>query len=191
MWFKLSQLILRNRVIIISIIAGLTIFLGYTAFTSLETDNKYGNTLPKNSPAQDDYLKFKKMFGQNESTLVIAVETDQLYIEENFLIWKEISDSIRTLPGVRSVFSEADLFIIKNNKKEKKFETEAVFSDPTFQKKTIGEVRDDIRNVPLYDGLLYNDSTNVSLMLINFEEEFLSDMNKSKVVFDAEDIALE
>src|SRR5690554_3895303 len=103
MWFKVAQLILRNRITIISIIGALTIMFGYFAFTSLETDNKYGNTLPKNSPAQDDYLRFKEMFGQNESTLVIAVKTDQLYTEENFLIWKQVGDSIRSLPGIRSV----------------------------------------------------------------------------------------
>ena len=109
MWFKLSQLILRNRIVIISVIGALTIMFGYFAFTSLETDNKYGNTLPKNSPAQDDYLRFKEMFGENESTLVIAVKSDQLYTEANFLKWKSIGDSIRVLPGVRSVFSETGM----------------------------------------------------------------------------------
>lgn len=190
MWFKVAQLILRNRILILSIIGALTIMFGYYAFTSLEMDNKYGNTLPKNSPAQDNYLQFKEMFGQNESTLVVAVKTDRLYTEENFLIWKKISDSIRGLPGIRTVFSETDLFVIKNNKKEKKFETEAIFSDQNFEEKSVEEIKAEIRNNPMYDGLLYNDSTKVSLMLINFEEEYLDDVSKSDVVFDAENIAL-
>lgn len=190
MWFKVAQLILRNRITILSIIGALTIMFGYFAITSLEMDNKYGNTLPKNSPAQDNYLHFKEMFGQNESTLVVAVKTDRLYTEENFLIWKKISDSIRGLPGIRTVFSETDLFVIKNNKKEKKFETEAIFSDQNFEEKSVEEIKAEIRNNPMYDGLLYNDSTKVSLMLINFEEEYLDDVSKSDVVFDAENIAL-
>lgn len=190
MWFKLSQFILRNRIVIIVIIGLLTVMFGYFAFTRLETDNKYGNTLPKNSPAQDDYLRFKEKFGENEGTLVLAIQTDNLYTEENFLKWKQLGDSINQLDGVKSVFSEADLFTIKNNTKEKKFETEAIFTDPTFQEKSIDEIRNEVRNVPLYDGLLYNDSTKVSLMLISFDEAFLSDMNKSDVVLKAEEIAL-
>jgi len=190
MWFKLSQLILRNRIIILSIITLLTFFFGYVAFTSLEMDNKYGNMLPKKSPAQSDYLKLKEMFGEDGGALVMAVKTDKLYTEDNFLLWKQLGDSISKLDGVKAVLSEADLFTIKNNTVEGKFEAEPVFLDPTFKDKSIEQIRREIREIPLYDGLLYNDSTNVSLMMITIDEAFLSDQNKSGVVLEAEAIAL-
>lgn len=190
MWFKLSQIILRNRIVILSIITLLTVFFGYFALTSLEMDNKYGNMLPKKSPAQDDYLQLKEMFGEDGGALIMAVKTDQLYTEENFILWKKIGDSIAKLDGINSVLSEADLFTIKNNTTEGKFEAEPVFLDPTFETKSIEEVREEIRQIPLYDGLLYNDSTNVSLMMISIDEAYLSDQNKSGVVLEAENIAL-
>jgi predicted RND superfamily exporter protein len=190
MWFKLSQLILRNRIVIISIITGLTIFFGYFAFTSLEMDNKYGNMLPKNSPAQDDYMQLKEMFGEDGGALVLAIKTDKLYTEENFLMWKQLGDSIAKLDGVNAVLSEADLFTIKNNTAEGKFEADPVFIDETFKDKSIKEIRQEIRRIPLYDGVLYNDSSNVSLMMITIDESFLSDQNKADVVLDAEAIAL-
>lgn len=190
MWFKLSQLILRNRIVIISIIAGLTVFFGYFAFTGLEMDNKYGNMLPKKSPAQDDYLQLKEMFGEDGGALVLAIKTDKLYTEENFVLWKHLGDSIAKLPGINSVLSEADLFTIKNNTEEGKFEAAPIFIDETFQDKSIEEIREEIRKIPLYNGVLYNDSTNVSLMMISIDESYLSDQNKSDVVLDAEAIAL-
>lgn len=190
MWFKLSLLILRNRVLIISLIAILTSYFGFIAFTSLETDNKYGNTLPRESPAQADYQKFKDMFGEEGGTLVIAVQPEDLYTENNFLIWKKLSDSISKIPGVESVISEAGLFTIHNNKELKKFEVETIFKDDTYQEKSIDEIKEQIRRVPLYNGLLYNDSTNVSLMMVNIDEEYLSDQVKREVVMDIEAIAL-
>jgi len=190
MWFKLSQLILRNRIVIISIIASLTIFFGYFAFTSLEMDNKYGNMLPKKSPAQNDYMHLKEMFGEDGGALVLAIKTDNLYTEENFLMWKQLGDSIAKLDGVNSVLSEADLFTIKNNTEEGKFEVEPIFFDETFEEKSIDEIRREIRQVPLYNGVLYNDSSHVSLMMITIDEAYLSDQNKSDVVLHAEDIAL-
>src|SRR5690554_7402086 len=75
-------------------------------------------------PPISTLFPYTTLFRSNESTLVVAVKTDRLYTEENFLIWKKISDSIRGLPGIRTVFSETDLFVIKNNKKEKKFRSE-------------------------------------------------------------------
>ena len=83
MWKVLASLILRNRLFVLTIIALLTVFFGYYAVTSLKVDNRYGNTLPKDSPAQADYLKFKTQFGEDGSTLVIAVKADSLYTEKN------------------------------------------------------------------------------------------------------------
>ena len=61
--------------------------------------------LPKKSPAQDGYLQFKKMFGEDGGSLVLAIQTDKLYTEDNFLLWKDIGDSILKLDGVKSVLS--------------------------------------------------------------------------------------
>ncbi|MEX1192466.1 MAG: MMPL family transporter [Brumimicrobium sp.] len=190
MWFKLSQIILRNRVLILSLITVVTVFFGYFAFSNLKLDNKYGNMLPKKSPAQDGYLHFKSMFGEDGGALVLAVQSDNLYTEENFLKWKELGDSILKLDGVNSVLSEADLFTLTNNVEKGKFEAEPVFIDETFEEKSIKEIRKEIRKIPLYNGILYNDTTNVSLMLISIDESFLSDQKKSGVVIDAENIAL-
>lgn len=191
MWFKLSQIILRNRIAIVSVLVVLTVVFAYFALTSLETDNKYGNTLPKESPAQEDYRVLQELFGEEGGTLVIAIKTDSLYTESNFLKWKQLGDSIAKLPGVKTVFSEADLFSIHNNQMEKRFEIEPIFSDETFAEKSIQEIRDEVRKFPLYDGLLYNDTTHVSLMMVNISEEYLSDQKKQKVVFDIEEIAEE
>lgn len=190
MWFKLSQIILRNRFLILSIILLITIFFGYFAATSLKLDNKYGNMLPKKSPAQSAYLKFKEMFGEDGGTLVIAIQTDNLYTEENFKRWKRLGGDILALDGVNSVLSEADLFLIENNTEEEKFETTPVFQDTTFKEKSIEQIREDLRKVPLYDNLLYNDSAKVSLMMIGINETYLSDQKKSQVVLDIEDLAL-
>ncbi len=190
MWFKLSQIILRNRILILSLLFVITVFFGYFAATSLKLDNKYGNMLPKKSPAQSAYLEFKEMFGEDGGTLVIAIQTDNLYTEENFLRWKALGDSLSKIDGVVSVVSEADLFTIVNNKELEKFETVPVFTDPTFSAKSVIDIRNEIRQIPLYNQLLYNDSTNVSLMMVGIDESFLSDQKKSGVVLDIEEVAL-
>lgn len=189
MWKVLASLILRNRLFILTIIAILTGFFGYYAFTSLKVDNRYGNTLPKDSPVQAAYEKFKKRFGQDGSTLVIAVQSDSLFTEKNFKKWKELSDSILKFDGVESVISEATLYTISNNIKENRFVPSKIFSDLTFHEKTIDSIRREIRRNPIYNNLLYNDSTNVSLILIGMNENALADKKKSKVVIDIEALA--
>lgn len=189
MWQKIGNVILRNRLFILAIIAILTVFFGYFAVTGLKIDNKYGNTLPKNSPTQIEYQQFKKQFGEDGSSLVIGIDNKNLYTKENFKKWKELGDSILKIDGVNSVISEATLFTIHNVKSETRFEAKRIFSDTTFTEKSIDSVRNEIKNNPLYNGLLYNDSANVSLMMISLDERFLSDQKKSDFVLRIEKLA--
>lgn len=189
MWQKIANLILRNRLFIIGIITLMTVFFGYHAITGLKIDNKYGNMLPKSSPAQSSYLKFKEMFGEDGSALVLCISNDSLYTERNFLKWKELGDSILQYPGVESIVSEATLFTIHNNKQENRFEARRIFSGGSYSDKSIDEVYQEIRNNPVYSNVLYNDTAHVSLMMIGIDEKFLSDQKKANVVIDIENVA--
>ncbi len=189
MWRKIANLILRNRWFIVIILTILTGFFGYFAVTGLKIENKYGNMLPKDSDAQSTYLKFKAMFGEDGSSLVIAIKTDSLYSEKTFKKWKELGDSILQLDGVENVISEATLFTIHNNKNQAKFEAKPVFYDKTYREKSIDSIQKEIKNNPLYNNILYNDSSNVSLMMIGINEDFLSNQKKSGVVLEIEKLA--
>lgn len=186
MWNSLASIILRNRLFIIAIVIILTIFFGYFAVTSLKVDNKYGNTLPKDSQPQADYLKFKEQFGEDGSTLAVAIHSDSLYTEKNFVKWQDLAFKILEISGVESVISEATLYKICNNKKEQRFEIQKIFSDSTFHEKSIDSIRKEVKQNPLYNGLLYNEKTKVSLLLIGMNEKYLADKKKSKVVFEIE-----
>jgi predicted RND superfamily exporter protein len=190
MWNRIANIILRNRFIILGIIALLTVLFGYYTITGLKIDNKYGNMLPKDTETQQTYIKFKENFGEDGSALVIAIQDDSLYTKEKFVKWKELGDSILQMRGVTSVISEAKLFTLKNDTVNETFLPKPVFSDVTFKDKSIQAIKKEIRNNPLYKDMLYNDSSNVSLMLVNINEKYLMDKDSQKVVIELEDLAL-
>lgn len=189
MWQVISNIILRYKFIIIGIITLLTVFMGYKAVTGLKLDNRYGVILPKESPAKQDYVQFIEQFGQDGGALVIAIQTDSLYTEDKLLKWKHLGDTILTIDGVDGVISEATLFSVENNIEKQSFEIKKIFSDTRFQERSIEDIKADIKRVPFYNGILYNDSTNVSLMMINVRDEFLSDQKKSKFILEIEELA--
>lgn len=189
MWNRIANIILRNRFIILAIMALLTVLLGYYALTGLKIDNKYGNMLPKDSPTQITYLKFKKMFGEDGSALIIAIQDKDLYTKEKFLLWKNLGDSILQIDGVTSVISEAKLFNLINDTANSQFTIKPIFSDVSFKEKSIEQIKNEIRRNPIYNGVLYNDSTNVSLMMVTLDESFLVDKEKQKVVIEIENLA--
>ena len=189
MWNKLANIILRNRFLILGVHALLTVLFGYYTITGLKIDNKYGNMLPEDTETQQIYLKFKEMFGEDGSALVIGIQNDSLFTEEKFKKWKELGDSILQMGGVNSVVSEAKIFTLRNDKNNEQFIAKPVFSDITFKEKSIDSIRKEVRNNPLYKNMLYNDSNNVSLMMVSIDEKYLQDRTKQKVVMHIEDLA--
>jgi predicted RND superfamily exporter protein len=190
MWNKIANIILKNRFLILGIITLVTVYYGYHAATGLKMENKYGIVLPKDSPTTKNYNDFKDKFGEDGGTFVLAIQNDSLYTKDKFLKWKELGDSILQFNGVLSVVSEATLFTIHNNKEENKFEVRRIFSDINYQEKSIETIEKEIKNNPLYNNMLYNDSSNASLMMIKIDERFLSDRVKSKVVLEIQKLAL-
>jgi predicted RND superfamily exporter protein len=191
MWNSIANFILKFRFLVLGLITLITVYLGYYAVTGIKMENKYGILLPKDSPTTKNYLDFKSHFGEDGGTFVIALKTDSLYTKENFLKWKKLGDTILQLKGVESVISEATLVKIRNNKKDSRFVPEKIFSDLNldYNEKSLDIIKEEIKQNPLYKNVLYNDSTKVSLMMINIEESFLSDIKKSKVVFEIQKLA--
>lgn len=190
MWNRIANIILRNRFIILAVHALLTVLFGYYTLTGLKIDNKYGNMLPKDTEAQSDYLHFKEMFGEDGSSLVIAIQDDSLYTERKFKLWKKLGDSINQLSkDVESVISEARLFNINNNTTAHRFDARPIFSDTTFKEKSIEEVKREARRYPLYKDLLYNPKTGVSLMMVKIKEDALMDKQRQNIVVDIEKLA--
>jgi len=191
MWQFIAQRILRNRFGIIAVIVALTGVFLYFAATNLKLDNKYGNMLPKDSPAQRDYLKFKSLFGEDGGTLVFAIQDGDLYQPEKIELWRELGQRIDSVPGVTNVVSEANLIRLVNDTTNKKFTVETIMGDHDFNEALGQELENTIRQNPLYEGVIFNDEAKVSLMLISVDEEYLSDPKKAKVVLQIEEIALE
>jgi len=188
MWSRIASIILRNRLYILTIIFLLTLFFGYFVLTDLRVDNRYGILLPKDHPTQMNYVKFKEQFGEDGATLVMAISSKDLYSEKKFKAWKELGDKILAQPGVETVISEATLFNIVNDTAEQKFVIHRIFYDTTFKEKSIDSIRTIIKRNPAYKNVLYNDSSEVSLMLIGLNEKVLEDKVKSKVVFHIEEL---
>lgn len=189
MWMTISNIILRNRLVIIAILSLLTVFFGYKAVTGMQLDNRYGILLPNDAKEKIDYEKFKDLFGEDGGTLAIAIQTDSLYTESKLKAWKQLGDSILKMDGVESVVSEATLVTITNNIEKQKFEAHRVFSDTSFQEKSVDSIKSEIRSNPFYKGLLYNDTSNVSMMMIAIAPEVFRDLKRSEVVLQIEDLA--
>ncbi|MDX1349376.1 MAG: efflux RND transporter permease subunit [Putridiphycobacter sp.] len=186
MWIRLSQIILRNRILILSILLGLTIMFGYYAINNVKMDNKYGTMLPRDSDAKQNYLKLKALFSENESLLIFAIDNKDLYTLEKFNAWYELGKALQKYDAVDSVFSEAHIYQLSKNTEEKKFELDKIIKHKPERQKDLDSLKNVIKKNPFYNGLIYNDSTGSSLMMVFIDENIMNDMKKAVVLLDIE-----
>ena len=189
MWFKLSQFILRNRILILGIILSITTFFGYFFITNIKIDNTYGTMLPKDSQPKQDYELLKESFGGSESLLIFAIQTENLYSKDNFQAWYDFGERVAAFDAIDSVLSEAHVYQLMRDKEEKFFYFDKVIKSRPESQKEIDSLKSIIRSNPLYDGILYNAETDASLMMAFVNEEIMADMKKANVLFDVEAVA--
>lgn len=185
MWVFIANYILRNRFFIIGVITLLTVFFGYHAFTSIKLENRYGLALPHDSETAINYEAFKKRFGEDGNTVVIAIQTDSLYTKDNFKKWKELGDSILGMDGVEGRESEATLYCLQNDTLNERFKLEKIYDE----NRPIDSVKQQIRSNPAYKNLLFNSKTNVSLMMIRINNEIMREKSKWGLIYKIENLA--
>jgi len=186
MWFKLSQFILRTRIPILIGILGITVLLGYYAATNIKMDSNFGTMLPKDSPAKRDYIQLKEQFGGNESLMFFAIDNNDLYTLKKFNAWYELGQQLKAHEAIDSVFSEAHLYQLEKNSEEKSFYFDKIVKNKPESQAELDSLKTVIKSNPFYNGLIYNDSTNASLMMVFVNEEYMKDLKKAKVILQLE-----
>ncbi|MBP7449931.1 MAG: MMPL family transporter [Flavobacteriales bacterium] len=165
MWSWLSSRILRNRVGILVILGVITVFFGWQA-RNVKVSYKFGGLLPKDDSAYVHYQRLLERFSEDGNVIVLGVQDKALYQVDNFQAWWQLGNDLKEQPGVDSVFSEAHLFELVRNDSLMRFQLSNVVPNmPTSQAETDSLLRK-VRSLPFYDGLLYNDSSGASLMMV-------------------------
>jgi predicted RND superfamily exporter protein len=157
--------------------------MGYEA-TKVQMNYKHGGLLPKSDPAYAEYEDFLNTFSADGNVIVVATQGKELYTPANFKQWYELGNDLKTIPGIDSVFSEANLFTLVRNDSLQKFDVKQLMTALPTTQAQMDSLKLQIDNLPFYKGFLYNDSTKASLMML-FVNAKLFDTDARVQVIDA------
>ncbi|MFT4522274.1 MAG: putative RND superfamily exporter protein [Bacteroidia bacterium] len=190
MWEKFSVLIIRNRIVLIVLLALISVFMGYKAsFVELTYDNP--KFIPDNDEEYQLYQDFKKTFGDDGKVLVIGIETEKLLDPAFFNDWCALSDSIEKKPGIEQILSMANVptFVLTTEQSilgEDTFTVDAfaqrqIINGPISSKEELDSLLGAIRNLTFYDGILFTKESNFTLMAVTLKREILD--SKKRIAF--------
>ncbi len=202
MWNSIANIILRNRLLILSILLSLTLVLGYFG-TKVTLQYEFGKLLPSNDETFLAYEDFKQNFGSDGMVVVIAVNDKDFYNHKKFNAWRHLGDSLSSLKIsyphdgeiiekniVDSIFSEAHLYNISKDRTNKKFVLEEVVHSFPIDSATVDSVHKVILSLPFYRDIVYKESTDLHLMMLFINKEVFNSKNRGTLIDDIHDIAL-
>ncbi len=187
MWERTASIILRNRIPLLAVILVITVFMGYQS-KNVTMSYKFGGILPKDDSTQIEYDRFTERFAEDGNIIVIGVGDSKVHTYPTFADWYDLGNELRTVDGVDSVFSETHLYTLVKNAEEKKFDFEKIIQSRPGDQVEVDSLKKKINSLPFYRGLLYNDTTNASLMMLSVSRAKFASEDRVQTVEEIEAI---
>ena len=183
MWKFLVRIILRNRFINLIIIALITVFMAYQAM-QVELSYTMAKMLPSTDSTSIIYEEFKNKFGEDGSVLFVGIQDKNLYELDKFNDWYNLTYEIKNIDGVEEVLSIAKLYHLVKNDSLKKFDFNIVIPSTPQTQQELDSLKNIIESLEFYEGLLYNNQTDVTLMAITLDKEKLNTKSRVALIYD-------
>lgn len=181
MWKFLANKVLRNRLAFLIALAVITVFMGYKA-SQIKLSYNFASLLPATDSSFIQYERFKQLFGEDGSVMVIGLADSSIFRIEKFNDWYLLSKKINKIDGIQNVLSIGDVYDLVRNDSLRKFDFLPLVKSLPQQQSEIDSIRKRIDELPFYDGLVLNKETNATLMAITFKKKDLDSKHRIEIV---------
>jgi len=173
-WARTARIILRNRVLILLLVAAFTVFLALQ-WKNMRFSSSEANLLPDNHPTNIEYLSFLNQFGEEGNVVVLAIRDSNLFIPEKFNLWNKLSKQLEAFPEVDFVLSTDNLKeLVKDNDKQE-FVLKPFITDPPTSKTQIDTLIQHLfDDVPFYDNLIYNKNSSTIRTIVYLDKDLVN-----------------
>ncbi|MDB4533646.1 MMPL family transporter [Vicingaceae bacterium] len=150
--------------------------------------------LPKSDNTYVEYQNFKSTFGKDGSTVVVGVNSDKLFDLKNYNAWYNLTHNIKgikvdfklngkdtVLNGVIEALSVANIYTLIKNKKEKRFDFDQIIKQNPKSQNELDSLKKVLYKHPFYQGYLFTDSTNTSVIAITLDPIVLNSKYRNEL----------
>lgn len=187
MWIRVSRVILRNKIVLLTLLALITAFFAYHA-PKVEMSYEYASMLPKKDPAFKDYQEFVKIFGEEGNLIIIGIQDSNFFDFERFKKWRQLCNELSAVDGVENLLSVTNAYNLKKNTDKKQFEIEPVFPDSISNQKELNAAAEQFRMLPFYRKLVYNAETGVYGLAITVNKDKMHTKTREAMILNIQKI---
>ena len=174
-WDSVSNLILKNRILIIALLVLATSFF-ISQWQYIKFSNTEANLLPDNHEVNLEYLDFTNKFGEEGNLIVIGIKDSLLFTTENLNAWNNLSKVLKDTSFVESVIAIGDLQKLKKDKKKQQFYLEPFIKDTITSDIELVSIKKELfEKYPFYDEFLFNTKTKSVRTAIHLKKSIVNE----------------
>ena len=181
-WDSVSNLILKNRILIIALLSLATSFF-ISQWQYIKFSNTEANLLPDNHEVNLEYLDFTDKFGEEGNLIVIGVKDSLLFTTENLNAWNNLSKVLKDTSFVESVIAIGDLQKLKKDKKKQQFFLEPFIKDTIKSDIELISIKKELfEKYPFYDEFLFNTKTKSVRTAIHLKKSIVNEPGRETYI---------
>lgn len=212
MWGKIAGFILRNRILLGSILLLLTAWMGWEA-RNVRMSYQFSGVLPHDDSTYLAYENFTKQFSEDGNVLVFGCNDPEIWELSNFNAWKELGEQMkkvtvpiecqeggqtvtREMPIVDSIFSIAHAYemfadtVVQRNEESEEMQMDTAYKF-SFRKivpftprnqSTVDSIHDKLHSLPFYEDLLYKSKSDATILMVFINPNIFNSKNRGDAV---------
>ena len=181
-WDSVSNLILRNRLLIITLLILATAFF-VNNWQYIKFSNTEANLLPDTHEVNLKYLDFTDKFGEEGNLIVIGVKDSLLFTLKNFNAWNKLSKVLKDTNFVESVIAIGDLQKLKKDKKRQQFYLEPFIQDTIKSDLELISLKKELfEEYPFYDEFLFNTKSKAVRTAIHLKKSIVNEVGREDYI---------
>ncbi|WP_378185733.1 RND family transporter [Aquimarina sp. W85] len=183
-WNALAGIILRNRLVILLVIIGITVFLGFQ-WKNMRFSFTEANLLPDDHEVNLQYQEFLNTFGEEGNLIVMAIQDSTLFTPQKLKAWNEFNDSFKTYEEIELVISLSDLKKLEKKDNPARFELVDFIKDTFYTKKQVTRYEQELfSKLPFYEGLVYSKKSKTVQSALYLQKEIVNTIARKKFIED-------
>jgi len=186
-WDKFAALILRQRILWLSIILGSTAYMGYRA-ASVELAYDMQKLVPKTDKEFISYIAFKQKFGEDGNKFIVGIHSPNFWKLGFFRDYARMCDSLAAIEGVLEVVSPSRVVTLEVDDSLMEFRAQRLIPADINCQETLDSLYGVFRGLRFYDGLIYNKDSGVALCVVSMKQSILDSKDRLALMKKATDI---
>ena len=156
-WELIARIVLRNKVLMLSIILAITALL-VLQFKNIQFTYTEANLLPDDNVVNIQYNAFLNKFGEEGNLVIIGVKDAAIFTPKAFKAWSQLMNTLKKDNAVDLIITLNDLKKLKKNDSLSSFELVSfVEKSKTLNQAYLTKLKLELFNdLPFYEGLLFN-----------------------------------